>query len=505
MKNKHLQFIIIPFFIFYSLIFTFLNEPLFSFAEDFDYFLKKNLNLNSDVIVPYSFNRDLISGISLKGWSHSPSYDFLGIIFSFFPTLIAPNLDFYIFFISPLQILFFGLVLAYLQRNDYNFLKNFSNILLSFFLFFLLLKFFDIFYYLLNINSYISFFLEQIFHIVGSHSLSGSISVLMYYYYFCYEKSKQNDLIFYLLFFTFSFSDIWFSVYFLSFYGFVFLSERKIKNIKVIFILILLAILAILITYFLNPNLKIHIINKFFFDGEKKVESSFLDPTIITFSLFLILSILFLYLKKNKKLPKNYEPLFYGSVLVHMFNLTTGLMKDFYSVKYSSVIIPVTAMFLLVYLRGIKNVLLNIFTIIACSTTLLLFLYAFKKENNIFNVYKEEVACIKNIKNYEDYNLVSSYWPGKVIFEKLNRKNNFFQISYNMAQYHWINNTAWEKMNKSDDKFQNYFLIADGIDQNIISKFGSVLKIKPFCNNKIYIVENIDLKFTKNSIEFNQK
>ena len=506
MLNRYLSFSIIFIFILYCLIFTFLNEPLLGFASDFNENYKKNLNLNSDFITTYSFNKDLISGISLKSWSFAPNYHFIEILLTFFPTLIASGIDFYVLMISPLQLLLFSLIIVFLQKDHYNTLNNLSNILLTFLIIFLFLKFFDIFLlYIVGINSYASFFLEQLFHTLGTHSLSGVIAVLMYYYYFCHYEKKQNNLIFYLLFFTFSFSDVFFAIYFLSFYGFVFLFEKKIKNIKVISILVFLTFLGILFTYIFNPNLKIHIINKFFFKGEEQLAANFSDPVIITFSLFLILLTLFFYLKKNNKLPKYYEPLFYGCVLVHLFNLATGLIKDFYSIKYSSVTIPVTALYFLIYLRAVrKEIYYTLIVIVSCSTLLLL-VFSFNKGKNIFNTYEDEVTCIKNTQGYKEYNIVSSYWPGKVIFEKLNRENNFFQLTHGMGHYHWHSNTAWESNKKKNTKFQNYFLITEGIDPNILNQLRKILKVKNVCQNRILIVQNVDFKFTKNTLEFNQK
>lgn len=506
MLIRFLPISVIFIFIFYCLIFTFLNEPLLGFANEFNENHKKNLNLNSDFIFSYSFNKDLFSGISLKGWAFPPNFHFIEIFLSMIPTLLSPNLNVYIFLISPIQILLFSLIISFFQKNNYNFFNNFSNFILSFLLFFLFLKLNDlILFYFFDKNTYIAFFLEQLFHTVGTHSLSAIIAVLMYYYYNCYQHKSNNQIIFFLLFFTFSFSDIFFAVYFLSFYGFIFLIEKKFSTLKRIIILIFLAFLTILITLIINPNLKIHILNKFNFGNQVSSTTSFFEIFIITIVLFLLPTTLFYILKKRDKMPKYFEPLFYGSILVHLFNLVTGLTKDFYSVKYSSIIVPVTILYFSIYLKGLQKKIVTCIIGAVFISTLLLFFISLKKNNNIFDVYKSEVTCIKSLKDYKNYNLASTYWPGKIIFEKLHRQLNFFQLTFGMGRYHWHNNNAWENIYNTENDFQNYLLITEGIHLDFIEKLKKVIKTEQICNDKIILIKNIDFKFSKYSLEFNQK
>lgn len=506
MPSRYLSFSVIFIFILYSLIFTFLNEPLLGFADNFNENYKKNLNLNSDFIFSYSFNKDLFSGIDIKGWSFPPNFHFIEIFLSMIPTLMSSNLNVYIFLISPIQILLFSLMISFFQKDNYNFFNNFSNFVLSFLLFFLFLKLSDLIsFYFFDKNTYVAFFLEQLFHTAGTHSLSAIIAVSMYYYYNCYQHKNNNQIIFFLLFFTFSFSDIFFAVYFLSFYIFVFFIEKNISNLKTIIFLIFFAFLSIFITLLTNPNLKIHILNKFNFENQVSSITFFFEIFIITVSLFLLPGTLLYKLKIKDKMPKYFEPLFYGSILVHLFNLVTGLTKDFYSIKYSSVIVPVTILYLSIYLRGLKKKNISYIIGAVFVSTLLLFFISLKKNNNIFNVYKSEVNCIKNLKDYKNYNLVSTYWPGKIIFEKLHRQVNFFQLTHSMGKYHWHNNSAWEHIQNKENNFQNYLLVTEGVQLDLITKLKKVIKMEQICNDKVILIKNIDFKFSKYFLEFNQK
>lgn len=493
-KDKLFFWIILALYIVYSFTFTYSNEPFFGFSKTLDYKYIFNKNLNSDFIWAYSFNRDILNGVNISNWSFPPNYHFLELVLSFIPTLISPNLDFYIFLISPIQILLLAFGLSYIQKKELNFFVNCSNIFLCTLTLFLFYRFFDVLLSSIFLKDFhISFFLEQLFHNSGTHSLSAILAVIIYYKFFIFENYNNLKIKFYILFFICSLSDIFFAVYLLSFLGIRFLYFRKILNFKTIILCFIISVVTIIITYLLNPSLKIHLSNSINITKETK---DFVEIALLSFVLFLLPTIFFYFLNIKKLLTNDLRCLFYGCFLIHLFNVSTGLTQNFFSIKYSAIIVPVTILFASILIKQLNLKQLMSLTFLNCFALFgFIINVLFFKPVSIFNSYDNEITCIEKIEKNKTYKIIATYWSGKIIFEKLDRKLSFIQITPFFYFYEWHYNNAWSDLRKESKNFGNFILISEGINPQTIKKLGNLAN--PYCNNKIYLIKNTKLVLPK--------
>lgn len=487
---------------------------IFCFYE----FLNNPHLITSDQIWPFSFAKDIKTGVNLS-WYLPPNFFYLDVIIALLPTLMTGNIKLSMLIATPINLLLFCFVFSYLfcKFENENLLKIFVSLIVSIFAIFLLYKSYSNFTVFVASDIYSIDYILHFFFWPGSHGLSALASLIIFYYFF-YKKNYNNFRdykYYYLIFLFFTLSDFWFCVYFLPLIGFYYLMNLNKNNFIIIIISLLLTLVCILITFYLNPNLKSHLMNTIsagglsvLSEGTNNSENGFSidmlkEKYLLFFGLcFLNISLggFFFVLTKYKKSNNFIKIIFFGSLISQAFIfLIFGMHQE--SIRYY-MMLPSVNFLLLFYL--IKDCSQDIFVkmnIVCLSIFLIFCIISFNafQIQNYKSEYEDEIQCIKKLNEKFTFTLFSPYWPGKVIFEQTNRKNNLFQTDSDITEYKWIYNSTWNTLHK---KSNGILIVNRDLNSELIKTLAEVNKGKYLCGNKLIYFNPEDIKFKKKKIVF---
>lgn len=517
------------FFIVYCLAFTFANQPLIGLDPVFkiDPFLTDvppvvyHYNSNSDFVYHYSLLKDILTGVSLSGWHYAANIIFTGQLFGLIPALFSDGPDAFFLLVSFVQPLFFIFSLSYLFANKGNlwisFTDNCVNLIISLIIIIFFYKISSYAVYLISdIKVAAFFYIEQHFHFTVGR---GVLSVIVFYYYFFYKKNiKQIDyIIFTILIFILTFSDAWFAVHILSFIGFYFLFNISKKNLYITIYSLLIAIFAMLAAYFVSSDLQTYA-SDLFEKSQNYSRENKTDIKVIIHSFITIVStsLIYIYLYLRKINTQFINILFASCFLIYFFSIFTGFYINDYSSRYTVLFFICSSVMFYTFFETNKKKLLIPLLFLSNILILIFSFQSFTKDENIITRYQEEIYCLKKINVNKDYLFVSSFWPGKIIFEKSGRNSNFLQVQAGWArntkdgkfvkdqdwlpvfrEYKWIVNENWKNLY---DKETNGFLV---LRENLPPKHAEeLLKLpesKEYCNKKFIITKNIYILKNRNN------
>ena len=480
MKKTHFiyLFILIGLFISYHFVYIYFNQ---------------NSTINSDTIWSYSFSRDIIENIDLKQFTFPPFYYFFDIIISFIPSLIGDHV-LHSIIVAPINLMILIIFFCYFLKIDQNLdifksaiLLILSSILTYFtfiFLSFIFSKFYELRIYPLLIT-------KNYFFMQANHGLSSVCALIISYFFYFSKKNLKNKLLLYFLVFIFSLSDFWFAIYFLPIIGIYFLFNVRKKNFIELISLTLIASLTLLITYFFNKELSTY----------KLTKNNNFDKTVGVISIFIILYIspilCSIYLFIKKKLSNFNKTILLASFVSFIFIFVTDNYSHL-NMRFYVFILPLNILLFFEVIKIHLNEINKLF-IITLLTIIVGFIQLFtinitnKKMINRHSHFdfNDEISCIKKINQTKEYYVVADYWPGRMIFESLDRK-------INLITPPWIYNPAWSKLNKNANGLivVKYDMYPDG---NIHEELKNLIESeesnsKEICNNKLIIVENFKLK-----------
>lgn len=472
----------------------FLLLCLFLLYHFFYIFNNQSSTINSDTLWSYSFSRDVIEGVDLKNFSFPPFYYFLDIIISFIPSLPGNHL-LHSMLVSPVNICIFLFFFSRFYSSDYdfNFYKNGSLLILSIILIYFLFIAISYFFSLIFQSVFPLVMLKNYFFMQGNHGLSSVAALIISYNFYFRSQKFKNNLFLFILVFIFSFSDFWFAVYFLPIIGFFYLFKKDLKILINLIYLTLVSSSALLATYFFNSELSSY----------KLTHNNSFDTIVGIKSIFFILYILpisfFIYLYFKQSLTLFLRCVMFASFVSFAFIFFTN-NYSYLNMRFYVFFLPLNILLIFEILKIHFNQIKKIFFI----SILLLFLgisqlFTFNLTNNImknefthFN-FEEEISCIKEITDKKNYTVMTDYWPGKIVFESLNRK-------INLISTNWIYNPSWSNLNKNANGLiiVTYKLYPDGNMhddlKNLIESKKSDSKM--ICNNKLILIDN--LKVSRN-------
>lgn len=495
--------------IIYCVSFTFANEPL----TGLDPFIKYptevyHYNLNSDLIFYYSYIKDIFTNIDTSGWNSGPKIlPNIIVLIGILPALFSFGPEIYLIILSIIPPLLFIFIFSYFfSINKSDFFENFINLVSSFILIFFLYKFISgisYFFFDLQLNGF--FYIEQTILFFGGR---GFFSLLIFYYYFFFNKNNNifKSISYPIVIVAFTLNDPFFVSHILSFIGFYFLLNLSKKNFYKLLYTLLFCIPPLVIFYLLSDDAQLYAKDLASF-AKQKDEKKIYDLNVILISLISIFSMLFLYLilflKNNNS--KFDLILVLGSLLVFIFIVFSGIYISEYYSRYISVISLTTILLFFKVLQNCKQTILKTFRYSVYGLTIIFSLLSFNKSFNIFTEYRIEKYCIENLN--KNYDLIATYWPGKILFEKSNRKFNFHQVFgalVNLNQYNskkdndwiavfndreWIYNTNWRKIN--ENKAEGYLIHVNGLSNEFINQFLSKNNSRYFCNNKFILTDSL--------------
>ena len=478
-KSDFIQLsVILTIFILYHFIYIFLNQES---------------TVNSDTIWSYSFSRDLIEGVDLKGFTFPPFYYFLDIVFSFIPSLFG-NYIFHSMLVSPINILIFVIVFSYFYRlnTEENYYQIIINLILStIIIYYLSIIISFIFSLFVNQDIFPLLTLKNYFFMPANHGLSAVMSLIISYLFFFKKEKIRKKIILFFSVFVLSLSDFWFAVYFLPIIGIWFLSNINKNNLLEVIYLTMIAASALLITYYLNPTLKSYKLT----NNNYSVDDS-INILVIFFTVYFIPIITFAYLIYKKKITFFIKCIFFGSIISFLFIFLTD-NYSYLNMRFYVFILPLNI--LLTY--EILKIHLISKKIIFKASLLLLMLGVFQMitfnitNNNMKNQYthfnfKEEISCLKNILQIKKYSIIADYWPGRIIFENLNRE-------FNLISKQWIYNPSWANLHNNTNGLivVKYKLYPDGYMHDELKALveDENVKSQDYCSNKLIIIDNIKI------------
>ena len=476
MKKKSIIFFtcLLIFFILYHFVYVYFNQ---------------SSTINSDTLWSYSFSRDILENIDLSNFTFPPFYYFFDIIISFVPSLIG-NYLIHSIIVSPFNICIFLIIFSWLYstESEYDFFKIGSLFILSIILVYFAFIIISYLFSLIFNGIFPLVILKNYFFMQGNHGLSSVAAIVISYsFYFKLKKFNSKSLLFFLVF-TFSLSDFWFAVYFLPIIGFLYLSKREKKILFDLVYLTAISSSALAFTYYFNSELSSYkLTHNNSFDTLVGIKSIFFVLYVLPISLLVFLYYL-------KKISLFLKCIFFGSLISFAFIFLTN-NYSYLNMRFFVFILPINILLLFevlkIHIKDIKKIFITTL-IFSFLGILQIFIFNFtndkmRNEFTHFN-FEEEISCIKQITKEKSYSVVTDYWPGKIIFESLERK-------INLISTNWIYNPSWANINSNASGLiiVKYKLYPDG---NMHEELKSLIESdrsnsKMICNNKLILIENL--------------
>ncbi len=458
--------------------------------------------INSDTIWSYSFSRDLITGVSIKNWVFPPQNYFLDIFISFLPSLTG-NIVIHSILVSPINILVLLITFSYFLKRKFNFELYISFSIL------VLATLFTYFFY--SFSSYVisntfnfdftaPIILKNYFYMQGNHGLSSVMAIILSYYFFFQPQKIERKYILYIGTFIFSLCDFWFIVYFFPILGIFFLINKKKETLYDLCLLLSLSITAVVLTYFLNDSLSKYDM----FNRSVNLDRNFLrditadysEKILLFVSLYSLPIFAFIFLYSKKKLDNFEKSIFYGCLVSQLFIVLIDQFNPTH-IRLSLMVLPTSILLL-------KTMIISIFKdrpekayYISSFFLIVVIFKPFVLNKPESFKFSDEVQCIKKLQfenNKQKYFVITSYWPGKVIFEGTQRTVNFWDYK------NLIYNPLWSELHDQNDA-----LILITYQFNIHSFNPALFKMmkektigyRSLCNNKLILLENLDIKIQK--------
>lgn len=465
-------------------------------------FFNQDALVNSDTIWSYSYSRDLITGVSVKDWVFPPQNYFLDILISFLPSLTG-NVVVHSILVSPINILILTLTFCYFLKKEFNFdlYISFSVLTLSTLLTYFVYSFSSyIISIILDFDFTAPIILKNYFYMQGNHGLSSVMSIILSYYFFFQPKKLKEKYILYLGVFTFSICDFWFIVYFFPILGVYFLINKKKETLYDICLLLPLSITTIILTYFLNDSLSKYDM----FNSSINLDRNFLQDITNNYSekilLFISLYVLpiscFIFLYIKKELSSFEKSIFFGCLISQLFIVLINQFNPTH-IRLSLMVLPTSILLLKTLIISIFKNRLDKAYYISIFILIIIILKSFIFNKSEPYKFSDEVECIKKLQLKNDnqrYFVVSSYWPGKIVFEGIHRTVNFWDYKK------LIHNPLWSELYDENDA-----LILITYQFNIYHFNPALFKMmkeksiiyRSICENKLILFENLEIKIQK--------
>jgi hypothetical protein len=393
---------------------------------------------NADDISPYSFAKDVISGISVTGWNFpAPTFIFPDVLASIPIVYLfkTPEIWFYICACIQWWVLI-SVIYAYTKKPIVG-------------LIYVSIIVYEIGYYLLPV-SWLPV-ATRMFVLVNH--MSAAIMALAFYLLVVRAQKKSLSLviasIMLALFFIGAFSDL-----FLVVYTFALIGAHVCVNIRQVFkcprwILLVVSLGmaglgGVFLNYELNPNFTVQLHHSY----QPISFAHYVWMDVLLFLVIPLISIVILSLKKVKtEQNKLLLSLFLGCLFVLVSVVGTGMIADRAGLRYLDIYFPVYVLVVAILLPAVMY---------RFSMTLLASVIALLFSVNFYSSWmqsapafhqpsiKAVLDCPAFQQNREGALVVATYWPAKILFEKSDRVFFLKQTKDDLkTEYHWIYNPIW--------------------------------------------------------------
>jgi hypothetical protein len=432
---------------------------------------------NSDSIYSLSQARDIIQFGSLSGWIYSAvPFTVPDVILSIPLALLHQNP--YVFYIisSPVQIAIF-IFLYSIYGSRVNQEKSWLAVFLATTIASVFLAFVGS---MLLRDAYYS--IVEPFFVFVHHGFAAVFAVIFFLFLTAndFSEVKRSPLIFSVLLGLMVASDFYFGLYF----GLLLVSTLNAKNWKKVFIIStcfgMLSIAIFLLSWWLNPSLRLQVLNSGTPSEYDQLKVLFLLMGILVFP---TASIMFLMYKKS--CPIQLKNLYVALILTTLLIFFGGLIKDKYAFRYIAIAYPISIILLaqVILFLSEKNRFLLLLLSGALVTSLTL-TSIFYRGHHSSHIYRTEISCLNKI-NLPHSNLVAQYWPAKIVFESTGRQFNLWQVDGNLQAFDWINNKKWETLYPDNGVV---LLVLEGLSNGVTDKVKSQSDATLVCDGKILLV-----------------
>jgi len=433
---------------------------------------------NSDSIYSLSQARDIIQFGSLSGWIYSAvPFIFPDVILSI--PLANLHSSPYVFYLisSPIQItMFIFLYSIYRSRIDQE--KSWIEVLVATTIAAVFLAFVGS---ALLRDAYYS--VVETFFVFVHHGFAAMFAIIFFLFFTANDffEIKRSPLIFTVLLGLMVASDFYFGLYF----GLLLVSTFNFKNWKKVFIVStsfgILSIAIFLLSWWLNPSLRLQVLN-----SSSPSEYDQLQVLFLLMGILLVPTASFIFLIYKKSCPAQIKNLYVALTLTILLIFFGGLIKDKYAFRYIAIAYPISiillAQFILFLSEKNRFLLLLLSGVFVSAFTFVSIFYGGHKSSHI---YRNEISCLNKI-NRPHSNLVAQYWPAKVIFESTGRQFNLWQVDGNLKAFDWINNKKWETLYPDNGVI---LLVKEGFNNEVTDKFTSQSDTTLVCDGKILLIK----------------
>ena len=436
-------------------------------------------DFSADSLYTFSQAKDILQLETLLGWNYSAiPYTFPDVMFSI-PFAVLFNNPYYFYLATaPLQIYLFLLLYSY-YASRYRPNIGFSNSFVTSTIAAITIGIVAVFSagesYFKVINTFFQ---------LGYHGFAALLAVILFLFARIdnFEKLINNFIFYFIILIVLIASDFYFAFYF----GVLLLASINKSNWKKIIAIGIafsfLSICIFMLSWHLNPSLKIQVLSSIAPPEFNKKHSFIAILRIIT-----IPTLSYIYLiyknKSNEEQKQLYLALLLGAFLLWI----SGQLKDEHSFRYIAFAFPISIILLsqvcLALTAKARFFIASFFSIFAISLALTNLVVLGHIRNP---VYEHEIFCL-NQQETKHSSIIAEYWAAKPIFEATNRQYNLLQISQDLSKFSWINNRAWGELYK--DNGITYLIMA-GVDSSALNNITTKLQTELICDGSILKIKS---------------
>ncbi|OGT42218.1 MAG: hypothetical protein A3F13_02170 [Gammaproteobacteria bacterium RIFCSPHIGHO2_12_FULL_40_19] len=462
------------------------------FLAAFSFSVLLHVQINADVLYPFSFAKDLITHLSIRHWYYpGPLFIFPDVLLSIAIVAFVKTPVLWAALFSFIQILALIILIAAFSQDKKTLpfsIKFTAGIYLTALIYFVGRVLFHTQWAMIADKSG-----------VAVHHMSGALAALLLFFLTVpttFSKASAKKIIFILCFmFLMSFSDPYFDYYFfMLILPYLFIDRLRLFQLKhwvrTMIGIAIAGISGILLNGMLNPGLWI------------EFHTSHTDSTLLNIVqntqnfrytmgwagilLVFVLPLLLLFLAiKHKKthlfsLCISMEFISIGCLLLDMFK------GDMSFLRYIDIYFPIIiyAAFELTSLRFFK---LTQTMSVAIIAILIAFFYAHHNfKHTHVAIFPQEfhavLACPDLHKTMPNTVFVATYWPAKVLFEATNRTASMIEINPDMTAYPWIYNPAWQNISKNPSSL---LISTYQLDPTKIAALSALSNAETLCNGQL--------------------
>lgn len=450
----------------------------------FSVILLLHTGINSDVLYPFSFSKDLLGHISIKNWAFpGPLFFFPDILVSLPIIAIVKTPQLWVIVFGYLQILAMVLLIAHFSKKNNSVRVCFIHVTY------------------LTIIVYV--FGAMLFHdpwttladkaVIPAHHFSSALLAMFVFFvtpvtdYF--NKTKIVCLL--ILGLIIGFSDPLF-ILFLGGLYFPYLLQHHVKLfqlthwISVVCMFFISTFIGIFLNLHFNSGFgiewqagcKFHILENFIcfkkVMGWYGINVLFTLPIITLFIGYKVKNILVIHLSTSM-------------IVIALIAIVFGLLKDdmsllrYMSIDFPLIIYCVYALMSAAYLEWT----------LSWVTSLLMLIFGLYYAYHYFQHYRmrffpenlQSILACENLNQHISGSVfVSTYWPAKLVFEYTDRTASLVQIGEQLQLYNWINNLAWQKQVHQP---KSALISTIALNPNLIDQLKMLPKAQTMCNGQL--------------------